>query len=573
MNKLLLIFFILITSCSKNTSDRAHPITYESIDPFAAQEHAPISYLIQQGKIEAAVDAIQAQIQINPLLFHAGLLHEMAASCIIHSLKSTDEDIFLALYAVAIMHDEALLHSIEPVILSSNPFIQLIACRILSSFESDTANHMLMKCLQSDFLPIRLEAALEIAQRKLPNALEQIEALYWKSDQEIKPAIVSLFGYEGSYEATQFLHRLLYNEDINTRLASILAIAMCEPQETIYEQIAVLDDPDPRIQEACAFALGNSSSLASQKKLEALCHAMDEQVVLAASYSLYRQGIKEYLDLIEQLAEDGNPFALYLLASLHTENNPQIEALIQSDDYLISLNAAFATLGKSVENKFYNFQDLFLQTNKDLLLETKLSPGRTLRCMTVTPSKYAQDKYASELIQEAGRQEKEELLIQICEKEPDFFLNLSYLIFKHNQNELVPAVAGLLENLRSDDAITLLKAGREKLGAPLIRAYCNLSLFRITQEAPYRNQIVEWVKKSDINALIQVRPPLPWNSLSYNTPHTLTLEEQSRLLADSLEVLAQTQDESAIDQLLYVLKAGNPQNRSIIAALLSQCAR
>ena len=76
-----------------------------------------------------------------------------------------------------------------------------------------------------------------------------------------------------------------------------------------------------------------------------------------------------------------------------------------------------------------------------------------------------------------------------------------------------------------------------------------------------------------MNEQLLIRPPLPMGVYTEKTPLTLTLAERSLLLADCLETLARTQDEDAIDQLLYVIKSGNRQNRSIFAALLSQCAR
>ena len=165
------------------------------------------------------------------------------------------------------------------------------------------------------------------------------------------------------------------------------------------------------------------------------------------------------------------------------------------------------------------------------------------------------------------------LLTYIADKQPDLFLDLAYHIFDTDQNDLVPVVVSLLELLGSEEALTLLQVGREKIGSPFIRTYCTLGLLRLTKEECYRAPIHEYIKQQDINELLRLRPPVPWDVNVQAAPHTLTLEERSLLFIESLEALARTQDRDAIKQLLRVIQLGNPQNRALLAALLSFCSR
>jgi len=149
----------------------------------------------------------------------------------------------------------------------------------------------------------------------------------------------------------------------------------------------------------------------------------------------------------------------------------------------------------------------------------------------------------------------------------DAFLNIARAIFSHQQKELVPLLVRLLENERSEEAILLLRAESERLGSPLIRAYCQLALFRLNEEGPYEKNLFEWIEKNRGNEL-EVRPLLPRKVRSDKSPYTLTLEERSELLVEAFEALAESKKEEALSALLDAIAKGSPHNRCLLAGLL-----
>ena len=134
------------------------------------------------------------------------------------------------------------------------------------------------------------------------------------------------------------------------------------------------------------------------------------------------------------------------------------------------------------------------------------------------------------------------------------------------QNDLVPLLITLLENLQTDSAIALLKEGSQKVAAPLIRDYCHLALYRLSvEDASYINQWVMQQKEADI---IRLRPLLPWSYRLEEANYTLSPEEQSRLLIEAFLSIANRRDKESISFLLEAIQAGNPNNRYALMGLV-----
>jgi hypothetical protein len=148
------------------------------------------------------------------------------------------------------------------------------------------------------------------------------------------------------------------------------------------------------------------------------------------------------------------------------------------------------------------------------------------------------------------------------------FLYLAGRIFKRQQNDLVPALIGLLENLQTEGAVALLKEGAERQASPLIRDYCHLALYRLKKEGPYEEYVNNWVMRQKDADLIKLRPLLPWKYRLEESDYTLTPEETSRLLVEAFLSIASRRDEKSISFLLEAMQRGNPQNRFALMGLL-----
>ena len=107
-----------------------------------------------------------------------------------------------------------------------------------------------------------------------------------------------------------------------------------------------------------------------------------------------------------------------------------------------------------------------------------------------------------------------------------------------------------------------------KIGSPLIRDYCHLSLYRLKQEGPYAEYINHWIRNLTQQELIQLRPLLPWKYRLEQSDYTLSPEETSHLLIETFVAIANRRDAKSIAFLLEAIETGNPINRYALMGLL-----
>lgn len=147
-------------------------------------------------------------------------------------------------------------------------------------------------------------------------------------------------------------------------------------------------------------------------------------------------------------------------------------------------------------------------------------------------------------------------------------MELASTLFDHQQHDLVPTLVALLQNLNTPDAIATLKRYQRQVGAPFIRHYCNLALYRLNEEGPYADNLKKWITEQQDTDMIRFRPTLPWDVSKSASPHQLTPHETSSLLVESFEALAQARDEKSLVILLNAMNNGNEKNKYALAGLL-----
>ncbi len=261
-----------------------------------------------------------------------------------------------------------------------------------------------------------------------------------------------------------------------------------------------------------------------------------------------------------------------MLADIRGTEN-ELYSLTRSKDINIRANAAIALLEKKDPRCLCALAEILIKGPRDLALSQVSSIGKGLTAYKVTPSAQ-QNLSKNPIAYELSLKLREQLLQKTIELPENNFLELSDVLFQLNQNSLVPLLTHLLEHLHSRDAIAQLKKYREKFGAPLIRNWCNLALYRMHEEGPYKNTLNEWVDNYQLHDLIQFRPLIPWKLRDGNSKsnYELTPHDASRLLVETFESLVQTQNEEGINLLLSAIKNGNRKNRYALAGLLIRAA-
>lgn len=579
MKKPLLLLLFTAASCTSQKVDdeceHVHvlPVLPKTgISTYSRNNVSHILYMLQAGKTEEAIDALLTIKSDDTYIMHEGTLEKLGLALLEQgSASRNQQDLLTCLYGVGISHDDRTLAIAEHALVFDDPQLQLVAVSVLSSFDLDAANDILTKAMKSNYVIVRLEAAYCLAQRRSANAYGQLAALLSKVDPELHELFPRLFAMEASAESQKMLKSLLYDQNEQVRRESILAIANFGRDDFIEDIRTLAKEPSFVQQEPCAFALGVFGDEASRSVLEKLAESSSTSVRLAAWQALHRLGSETASTHIATLAASGDCFAIALMGSLGADDN-LLAMLLCHDDINIRTNAAIALLERRDSRCLQGIADILIDSHRDYTLQPITSHGASLHCWKVTASSsqlFAKHPQFFEISQRA----REELLISALELPEDDFINLAEAIFLSCQHDLVPLTVKLLENLHSEKAIRLLKSHEQRPGAPFIRAWCCLGLYRMHQEGPYAEKVLKIVEKHEDKEVFKARPILPWRMRQNEDMHyQLTLEESCALLIESFEALARRQDIKGIEALLKAIRNGNPHNRYTLAGLLMRAS-
>lgn len=576
---LLLLLFAATSSCTTahkvdDEGEYVHVLPVLPKSPSQAFSKSSIShllYMIQAGKTEEAIDTLLSMKSDDPYIFHEGTLEKLGQGLLEQGSKSRDpQDLLTCLYGVGISQDDTTLNIAANALAYDEPQLQLVAVSVLSSFDTEAASELISRAMKSNYIFVRLEAAYCLALRRSSNAYGQLASLMSKVDPELHELFPRLFAMEASLESQKMLKSLLYDRNEQVRRESILAVANFGRDDFLEDIRTLAKEPSFVQQEACAYALGMFGDEASRELLERLAASSSPSVRLAAYRSLHTLGCDKAKTYIAQQAALGDCFAISLMGSLEGDDAVLVK-LLAHEDVNVRTNAAMALLQRRDGRCLQGVADVLIDSHCDYTLQSIASHGASLRCWKVTASS-SQHLAKHPQFFEVSHRAREQMLISALELPEDDFIDLAEAIFVSNQHDLVPLTVKLLENLRSEKAVNLLKSHEQRLGAPFIRAWCCLGLYRMHQEGPYAEKVLRIVEKHEDKEVFKARAVLPWKLRQEETRYQLTLEESCALLIESFEALALRQDAKGIEALLRAIRNGNPHNRYTLAGLLMRAS-
>lgn len=523
-------------------------------------------YLMQQKKIEESIERYRDLAHLSGR-HDFELLQQMGLILLQKGVQQDDPQSFLmTLFGAGFSNCARALDILEKGLDQPDPHIQLLSLNFIAKHEDDRADELLQKAMSSDFLSTRMEAAFHLALKKHPHAVGQIEGLMFRLPPIFKPYFPPLFALIGTNDATAILKRLIEDLDTPVRVESILQVAHLGRDDFLPLLRKRLSLSNVAELEATAFAIGALKDSSSIRKLQRLSKSPMESVRIASTLALLQLGDRSAIPDLFESAQNNNLFAIAALGFV-TESEGILEALLQSDDLQIRINAAIALLQLRDPRSVPVLKEIFLQDARDLAFHPYGSIGRTLIAWKAVPSAELRSKDPTVDLS-LSQAMREHLLREAIHLPEESFLHIAKLIIAHQQNDLVPTLISLLENLQTPAAIDLLKWGASKISSPLIRDYCHLSLYRLKEEGPYEEYVNHWVMNQKSSELIRLRPPLPLKYRLEQTDFSLTPDETSRLLIESFLAIASQRNEKSIDFLLKAIQLGNPQNRFALMGLL-----
>lgn len=530
-----------------------------------------ILYLMQGKEIDRSI-ALYKQYQEFLGRHDFEILQQMALILLDQGTKSVDpEQQLISIYGSQIAGISASIDILESAILSPHPQTQMAAIQCLSHLQDDRSEELLTKAMASDFLFTRMEAAQQLAVRKSRSAVGQIEALMYRIPPQMRFFFPQFFALIGTSDAISVLKQMMDESFHMTRIEAILSAARFGRDDLLPAIRARITHPFVAEQEACAAALGMLKDSASLEALKRLSASPSSNVQLAALSSLYQLGDASAKQQILALAHAENPFAICVCGHLEGSED-ELARLARHANIQVRFNATVALLQRRDPRCLFPLKEFLLRDVRDLGYQPQFSVGNALMAWKVIPSAIQHQKADGYDLLTLTLNVREHLL-RLCIDLPEpIFLNLAREIFDSRQTELIPLLVSLLENVQTEDALQLLQDRAQTAGAPLMRAYCTLSLFRLKQPGPYAQAILSWIDSKKQTEMIRFRPMLPWNvRISEKaSAFELTPDENSRLLIECYQTFAQKHDEKSIDIILEGLSNGHIKNRSVLAGLLIQ---
>ncbi|CCB86874.1 MULTISPECIES: HEAT repeat domain-containing protein [Parachlamydia] len=527
-----------------------------------------VLYFMQRGNTQQAL-SLYRQICDETGKHDFELLEQVGLILLDQGLRTRDPEVqLLTMFGAGMATNDKTLYMLEEGLKSPNPMLQLISLNLLASSFDDEADDVLMHAMLSNELLIRLEAAFQLARKKHPQAVSQIESLMYKVPDALHPLFPQLFALAGNAEAFQIIRKLMASPNQDTRLSAIHCAAKAGRDDFLPQIRILASQHDVRQQEICAYVLGMLKDEQAIPLLEKLAQSGTISIRLAALNALYELGHKEACEGIVAAAKIQNPYAFTLLGDIKGYESTLYE-LSKSGSAVIKLNACLSLLRQGDRRCLPFLADILLQDSRDLAFVKANSPGSSLFYWKIIPSAHhnlANNPSAYEL----SVSMREQVLVETLDLPEEDFLDIATVLFEKEQNDLIPCLVDLLENVQTPKAVELLKRFQQKAGAPLIRNYCNLALYKLKIPGPYEENLKKWVLEQKDNELIRFRPFLPWETRSdiSSSPYHLTPHETSRLLIDSFEALARSQNYEGIQVLLEAIQNGNQTNKYALAGLL-----
>ena len=524
-----------------------------------------VLFLIQQGEHEQGLSLYKTAIEEEGQQHDFELLHQVGLKILEDGFQQNDPECqLLALFGASVSAHEDTFYILEQSVKNKFPEIQLVALEALARFQTDRADLALIRALGASTLEVRYEAAHQLCKKKHPQAISQTESLLYKTPSHAWAIYPPLFAMVGDSHSTRVLRKLLAHSSKTVRLAVILSIAKYGREDLLPQVRQQAAHLQFALQEACAYTLGILKDEEAIPCLQTLAQSQYPLVALAAQMALYHLGRKEALYTIEKAAEQEDIFAISALGIL-PESSDLLLKLAESPNLQVRINAIIALMQQNHPGAAKWADEILLRDKRDLAFTTIHSPGKAFTAWKVVSSASSLLKDDSSAYKE-HLDLKEALLKKISNLSERHFIEIAHQIFLRQQNDLIPIVVELLEELNSQEAIDCLKKHQQQLGAPLVRHYCNLALYRLNEPGPYGEQLRQWVKGQSKTEFIRLKPISPWE-LGEDS-YTLKPEETSKLLIEAFEAFASHQDAPGIEALIDAIATGHAKNKYALAGLL-----
>ena len=226
-----------------------NPTAIAVSQPYADDENlsssAPthILFLMQKGRITQAIQHYRSYVEKS----HSHdftLLRQLAIMLLEHGHAQGEiEDQLMAMFGAGIAADPQLLPILRSGLASSHPQVQMVAVDLLARLQDDAADDLLNRAMSSPYLSTRFQAVYQLAAKRYPTAVYQLEALMAKVPSELRPLFPQLFTMVGDRQANSILKQLLADPSPVVQRAAILSAAKADRDDLLPQIRALATQP------------------------------------------------------------------------------------------------------------------------------------------------------------------------------------------------------------------------------------------------------------------------------------------------------------------------------------------
>lgn len=503
---------------------------------FSDKSH--ILYLMQKEKYSDAISSYQKFYKKNKT-HDPHVLQNMCLTLLKKGIESSDrKKRHMSMFGAGFAISEYSASILEKGLLKKDLESQMIALHFIQNLEDDHSIKLLLQACKSPFLQARLQAIFILAQKRDKNAVCQIKTLLQKLPM-IKPIFVPLLGIMTDKEATSLLKTMLFDTNPHVRLQAIFTIANNKRDDLLY-LLKKIQHSSSFETEAILYALGALQDSSSVKYIKKYQNSSSKDIQLASYLASYKLKDNKALEKIKEFAKQGSFLAISSLGKIG-EKDPLFYKLLSHKNNQIKYNATIALLLCKDPKCLKPLKELL---KKDICIKPIYSQGKSMQAWNFSPG-------------EDSFRVKEYFLSLAKELPKKDFLELATFICNQNIKKLIPHLFEILSDLKEE---AFLKEQSQKIGAPYIRSYANLFLYKTQKNPIHLNNLKEWIKKNNKEIIL-------FGKFSSKTStYVISKEEVSRLLLDSFIVLSDSHTTDGIDILLKAMS--HPKNRFLLAGIL-----
>lgn len=517
-------------------------------------------FLTSQGRYQEVAKELNTQDKLDE-----AIVEEVCLTLLRQGILSNDpEESILALFGASVALNEHAENLFLTAYQSPHPQIQLAALSMIARSKSESSHIILNQAIGAAHPLIRLEAAFLLAERRSPQASIKIESLMHKIDPIVHFLFPKLFAMIGDDISKKILQRSLSHPDEKVRTETILAIAQTGRDDLSRGVKRALSHPDALSKEAAAYGVGLLKDETAIPELEKLTRHNNSSVRVAALQSLNHFNSKRGKEELESMAMEGNLFAIQALSHI-PESKETLAQLLQHPDKTVKANATVSLLKLKDKRALQGISDILIKDARDICYVPVHSASGALSAIKASPSA-KQNFEDGKTAFEVSLMFREEVLRNTLELDNESFFAVAALILDNQQNDLVPVLMSLIEN-KGKDSEDFLKYEEQRAGAPYIRAWAALTLYRLKVEGNYEKKMKEWLNQEASLDLVKFRPFIPWE-LRQGTSYELTPNEKASLFISTLESFIMSDPDKAIHVILEMMSSGAGKNRFVLAGLL-----